>query len=86
MSSVEIAYINNFSNKNILCEREVSASGLSDPSLAFIKDIFKKRQWGKLIERAPTSYVEVVKEYGTDYESFNLNEHSITSTIRGQNL
>ena len=43
-SSVGMTYINNFSNKNVLCEREVSASGLSDPSFAFIKDIFKKRQ------------------------------------------
>jgi hypothetical protein len=43
-SSVEMTYINNFSNKNVLCEREVSASGLSDPSLAFIKDILKKIQ------------------------------------------
>jgi hypothetical protein len=48
--SAKIAYRNNYSRKNILGEREVLINNLSDPTFIFIKDIFKKRQWDKLIE------------------------------------
>jgi hypothetical protein len=37
-----MAYKNTFSSKNILDERKVSVSDLSNPVFAFIEDIFKK--------------------------------------------
>jgi hypothetical protein len=82
----KITYRNNFSKKNLLGEREVSVCDLSDPIFVFIKDIFKKRQWGELTEEAPTPYIEVVKEFYVNYESFNLDDCSITSTIKGKTL
>jgi hypothetical protein len=48
--SAKIAYRNNYSKKNILGEREVLISDLSDLAFIFVEDIFKKRQWDKLIE------------------------------------
>ena len=41
--SAKISYRNSYSKKNILGEREVLISDLSDPTFMFIKDIFKKR-------------------------------------------
>jgi hypothetical protein len=52
----------------------------------FIGDIFKKRQWGKLIEWLHAPYVEVVREFYTNYNSFNLYNHSITFIVTGQTL
>jgi hypothetical protein len=48
--SAKIAYKNNYSKKNILGEREVLISDLSNSAFIFIEDIFKKRKWDKLIE------------------------------------
>ena len=84
--SAKIAYRNNYSKKNILGEREVLINNLSDLTFIFIKDIFKKRQWDKLIEWAHALYVEVIMKFYANYKPFNLDDHSITSTIRGQTL
>jgi hypothetical protein len=61
-------------------------NNLSDPTFIFIKDIFKKRQWDKLIEWAHALYVKVIRKFYANYKPFNLNDHSITSTIKGQTL
>jgi hypothetical protein len=61
-------------------------NNLSDPTFIFIKDIFKKRKWDKLIEWAHALYVEVIRKFYVNYKPFNLDDHSITSTIRGQTL
>jgi len=67
-------------------EREVSITDISDPTFVFIEDIFKKRQWGKLTKRSLAPYVEVVREFYTNYEPFNLDYHCTTSIIKGQTI
>ena len=67
-------------------EIEGLISELSDPTFAFIKDIFKKRQQGKLNEKELAPYVEVVREFYANYEPFHLDDYSITSIIRDQTL
>ena len=62
-SSTQMAYKNTFSNKNILGERKVSVSDLSNPVFAFIEDIFKKMHQGKLKKKTPTLYVKIVKSF-----------------------
>ena len=84
--SIEMAYRNNFSKKNILVESEVLVSDLSESIFVFIEDIFKKRQLDELNKEEPTPHVELGREFYTNHESFNLDDHSITFIIRGQTL
>ena len=56
-------------------------SDRSDPTLAFIEDIFKKRQWGKLIKGVFVLFIEVVSQFYANYEYVNIDDHFITSTI-----
>jgi len=81
-----MVYKNNFSKKNIMGEREVSVTDLFNPTFVFIEDIFKKRQCGKLTKGSLAPYVDVVREFYTNYEPFNLDYHCTTSTIKGQTL
>lgn len=81
-----MAYRNNFSKKNIIGEREVSVTDLSNPTFVFIEDIFKKRQQGKLTKGSLAPYIKVVREFYTNYEPFNLDYHCITSIVKGQTL
>jgi hypothetical protein len=82
----KIAYRNNFFKKNVLGEREVLVSDLSNPIFAFIEDMFKKIQWRELNKKALTPYIEVVREFYANCESFNLDDYSITSTIKIKTL
>jgi len=81
-----MTYKNNFSKKNILREREVSVSDLSDLAFMFIEDIFKRRQWGELTKGTPDLSIKVLKKFYVNYEPSNLDDHSITFTVRGQTL
>ena len=67
-------------------EIEVSISELSNLIFAFIKGIFKKRQQGKLNEKALAPYVEVVGEFYANYKPFHLDNYYITFIIRDQTL
>lgn len=55
-------YKNNLSKKNVLREKEVLVSDLSDLTFVFIEDIFKRRQWGQLTKETPDPSTEVLKE------------------------
>ena len=84
--STEMAYRNKFSKKNILVESEVLVSNLSESIFVFVEDIFKKKQLDKLNKEEPTPHVELGREFYTNHESFNLDDHSITFIVRGQTL
>lgn len=64
-------------------EREVSVSDISDLAFMFIEDIFKRRQWGELTKGTPDPSIEVLKKFYVNYEPSNLDDHSITFTVRG---
>jgi hypothetical protein len=79
-------YKNNFSKKNVLREREVLVNDLFYLTFVFIEDIFKRRQWGQLTKETPDPSIEVSKEFYANYEPSNLDDHSITFTVRGKTL
>jgi hypothetical protein len=56
----------------VLREREVSIIHLSNTALAFIKEIFRKRKWEKLIEGASGPYMEIMREFYLLESSFLL--------------
>jgi hypothetical protein len=79
-------YRTNFSIKNLLGEHEVSIRDLYDPIFAFIEEIFRKRKWKKLTKGIPIPYIEIVREFYANCESFDLDDKSITFKERDQTL
>jgi hypothetical protein len=69
----------------LLGEYEVSISDLSDTAFAFLEEIFRKKN-GKLTKGALAPYMEIIREFYVNYDSFDLDKKSITSKVRGQTL
>ena len=58
LPETEKAYRTNFSRKNVFGECEIFISNLSDIVFAFIKEIFTKKQMGKVDSRGTCSLCE----------------------------
>ncbi|KAG6675550.1 hypothetical protein I3842_15G108700 [Carya illinoinensis] len=79
----ETAYRNTFSKRPVLGEREVSIHDFPSDDFQIIRHIFIERGWEKLTHALPTPCVEVVQEFYSNIAHFNLDDHSIISTVRG---
>ncbi|KAG6703619.1 hypothetical protein I3842_07G093600 [Carya illinoinensis] len=79
----ENAYRNTFSKRPVLGEREVSIHDFPSDDFQIIRHIFIERGWEKLTHALPTPCVEVVWEFYSNITHFNLDDHSIISTVRG---
>ncbi|KAG6641190.1 hypothetical protein CIPAW_09G056200 [Carya illinoinensis] len=79
----ENAYRNTFSKRPVLGEREVSIHDFPSDDFQIIRQIFIERGWEKLTHALPTPCVEVVREFYSNIAHFNLDDHSIISTVRG---
>ncbi|KAG7980996.1 hypothetical protein I3843_05G210200 [Carya illinoinensis] len=79
----ENAYRNTFSKRPVLGEREVSIHDFPSDDFQIIRHIFIDRGWEKLTHALPTPCVEVVREFYSNIAHFNLDDHSIISTVRG---
>ncbi|KAF5443045.1 hypothetical protein F2P56_035640 [Juglans regia] len=83
---VENAYRTTFSKRPVLGEREVSTNDFPSDDFQLIQRIFTERGWEKLTHASPTLCVEVVCEFYLNIAHFNLDEHSITSIVRGTQI
>ena len=53
--------------------------------LLLLKRFLEKKN-GKLTKRALAPYMEIMREFYVNYDSFDLDKKSITSKVRGQTL
>ncbi|KAG7990668.1 hypothetical protein I3843_02G036100 [Carya illinoinensis] len=82
----EIAYRSTFCKRPVLGEQEVSINDFPSDEFQLIYQIFTERGWEKLTHGSSTPCVEVVREFYFNIAHFNLDEHSLTSTVQGTQI